>query len=161
MIRAEVIGDNALVANLRQSSLAAEKGVRDSIARLVLRLQRKVQTEKLTGQVLRVRTGTLRRSIEQIVVAEPDAVVGIVSTNVRYGRLHEYGYEGPVNVKGHLRTVVKAWGRTLKAPKKAQVSAHTRQVKFPARSFLRTSLREMQGAVEGELSKGISEAMRK
>ncbi|MFX8565905.1 HK97 gp10 family phage protein, partial [Acinetobacter baumannii] len=62
------------------------------IGRAVLKLQREVVQNKLSGQVLNVRTGNLRRSIDQVVTTEGSAVIGIVSTNVKYGRIHEYGF---------------------------------------------------------------------
>lgn len=158
MITGYVSGDNAITARLRAMPEAVEQGVQASIGRLVLRLQRKVMQDKLTGQVLKVRTGTLRRSIDQVVVAEPGAVTGIVSTNVKYGKAHEYGFKGPANVKEHLRLVKQAWGKPLKFPVFATVKAHTVNMSLPERSFLRSALREMEPDIRGDLRKSVSEA---
>lgn len=158
MITGYVSGDNAITARLRAMPEAVEQGVQASIGRLVLRLQRKVMQDKLTGQVLKVRTGTLRRSIDQVVVAEPGAVTGIVSTNVKYGKAHEYGFKGPANVKEHLRLVKQAWGKPLKFPVFATVKTHTVNMSLPERSFLRSALREMEPDIRGDLRKSVSEA---
>jgi hypothetical protein len=41
----------------------------------------------------------------------------VVGTNVEYARPHEYGFNGTVTVKEHLRLVKKAFGKSLKTPK--------------------------------------------
>jgi phage gpG-like protein len=140
---------------------AVESGMKASIGRLALRLQRKVRQDKLTGQVLKVRTGTLRRSIDQVVLSEPGAVIGIVSTNVKYGKAHEYGYKGPVNIKAHMRLIKQAWGKPLKYPVWSSVKAHTANVDLPERSFLRSALRDMAPEIKADIASAINGAIRK
>jgi len=157
---------------------AVDRGMQASIGRLVLRLQRKVRQDKLTGQVLKVRTGTLRRSIDQVVFSEPGAVIGIVSTNVKYGKAHEYGFHGSVNVKAHLRhlrkkskmslTTVKGHDMQVWTKRRggltggvAQVRAHTRNVDLPARSFLRSALRDMAPEIKADMTGAINGAISK
>jgi len=48
-------------------------------------IQRAVKEEKLSGQVLNVRTGTLRRSINREVRLQPSRAWAIIGTNVHYG----------------------------------------------------------------------------
>ena len=76
--------------------------MRDGIGRAVLRVQRRVK-EKLSGEVLNVRTGRLRRSIVERVESSGSVVTGIVGTNVEYAAPHEYGFIGVVTVKESLR----------------------------------------------------------
>lgn len=148
MIRLHLIGDNALIAKLRHITPATEKTLQDGLFRLVLRLQKKIQAEKLTGQVLRVQTGTLRRSITHQVFMTPQvALTGVVSTNVVYGRQHEYGFQGTLSIKAHQRYIKKAWGKSLKQSRHVAIRPHARTVKYPERSFLRSALRAMQSEV--------------
>lgn len=130
------------------------------VKRLSIALQREVMV-KLTGQVLNVRTGTLRRSINQEVLDSPQGIRGIVGTNVSYAAIHEYGYDGPVNVRAHLRTIKEAFGRPLtKGHKTFEVSAHVRNVHVPERSFLRSTLNEFEPRIKEEISEAAREAIR-
>ncbi len=56
-----------------------------------LLLESYIRTEKLSGQVLRVRSGRLRSSITHRVAQEGDDTVARVGTNVIYAKIHEYG----------------------------------------------------------------------
>lgn len=151
MIRGYLVGDKETVARLDRLKGSLRGKVKQSIVALTLSLLVKVKAEKLTGQVLKVRTGRLRRSINQRVTDAGTRIHGIVGTNVEYGRLHELGYTGPMAVKAHLRQIKTAWGKPLQTPKAVQVRAHTRQVNFPERSFLRSSLREMEPKIRDEI----------
>jgi len=156
MIVLNLIGDNAWVTRLLQIPLSSEKALRDSLFRLVLRLQRTIQSDKLSGQVLRVKTGTLRRSITHQLMVEPGlAITGVVSTNVTYGKVHEYGFSGTLSVKAHCRQIKWAWGKPLKHEVKAMIKSHTRAVNYPARSFLRSALYEMKNEVTQTLSQTL------
>jgi phage gpG-like protein len=74
-----------------------------TIRRLAIRVQGYVKESKLTGQVLHVRTGTLRRSINQTVDDLGTEIWAKVGTNVKYARVHEYGFTGAVDVRSHVR----------------------------------------------------------
>lgn len=162
MINGYVIGDAEVARRLRAIPGNVRGKVRESIGRLVLRLQRKVMQEKLTGQVLKVRTGTLRRSIDQVVLDEGSAIAGIVSTNVKYGHMHEYGFTGQESVRAHMRTIKQAWGKPLKdGPKQVEVRAHARHVDYPERSFLRSALRGMRGTIRDEIDKAVGDGVKR
>ncbi len=135
---------------------------RFAIGILVIKLQRNVVRDKLSGQVLNVRTGTLRRSIGQAVSDVGAKIVGFVSTNVKYAPPHEYGFRGTVNVRAHLREVKEAFGKRLKTPVTASVGAYSRTVNLPERSFLRSALREMKaaGVIERDIDAALAEALR-
>ena len=155
MIDAKIIGDVALVDKLLATSTAATGAAEASIARSCLRLLAKVKKDKLSGQVLSARTGRGRRSINQRIVRETGSVSGYVGTNVNYMAMHETG--GNIDVKAHLRLVKKAWGRTLKTPVWANVSAHKMNV--PKRSFLESALTEMQAQIVHDLSMDINKVL--
>lgn len=160
MIDGYVVGDKEVARRFRALPDGVRSRVTDSIGRLILRLQRKVMQDKLTGQVLKVRTGTLRRSIDQRLVTDSDSVSGIVSTNVKYGKAHEYGSNKTVTVLEHLRLVKKAWGKELKHPVWATVKAHSMKQNLPERSFLRSALADMKPEIIADLNKAAAEGIK-
>lgn len=157
MIAAELIGAERVVAFMALLPEKAMAAIKADVSRLAITLLRKVKEEKLSGQVLKNQTGTLRRSISQKVEASAQEVVGSVGTNLSYAAAHEFGFNGPVNVKAHLRMVKKAWGKTIKSPKEHPVRAFTRQMHLPEKSFLRSAMAEMAP----EIREGLEAAMNK
>jgi len=146
----KIIGDAAVIAKFERIPGAAEREIAQSVGRLALGLQRRVMREKLSGQVLKVRTGTLRRSIDQAVLRSPASVRGVVSTNLEYARAHEYGFKGAETVKQHLRTITQAWGRQI-SPRQVMVRQHVRSANIPEKSFLRSALADMAPEILAEL----------
>ncbi len=154
MITATLVGDRELIARLSSMPRNVQSGLARAITRLGLELQRKVQSEKLSGQVLKVRTGVLRSSINLKVDQSATAITASVGTAVKYAKVHEFGFSGTVSVRAHLRQITQAFGHPI-APTTQHVGAHSRRMNLPERSFLRSSLREMQGAIKS----GIAEAV--
>lgn len=150
MINYHVDGDANLSATVDQINEA----VRQSIVRSTLKLLVKVKREKLSGQVLNVRTGRLRRSITQKVIDLSNGVTGIVGTNVEYAAAHEYGFKGDVTVKAHLRMIKMAFGKSI-SPKQVSIKTHTRKVDLPEKSFLRSALEEMRKEIKQDLEVSI------
>ena len=155
MIIAQISGVQPVISHLTGLSAHAQRGVEKEVKSLVMTLLRKVKEEKLSGGILRNRTGTLRRSINRRVEISAGAVVGSVGTNLSYARVHELGYQGTQTIREHLRLVKVAWGRRLKNPQKHPVRTHTRQVNFPERSFLRSSLNEMAPEIRARLVESL------
>jgi len=160
MLKMEFIGGDVLVALLRAYGDKVQTAVVKSVARSALKLQSEVMDNRLSGQVLNIRTGNLHRSIHQQVTSSGGLVVGEVNTNVRYGVAHEYGFAGTVNVKDSMRQIRQAFGRPLKSPRYVQIRAHSRNVKLPERSFLRSALRDMKPEIEADLQKSIEGVLR-
>lgn len=125
--------------------------VRTAMTSLTLALLVKVKEEKLSGQVVNVRTGRLRRSITNAVIDEGGSIVGTVGTNVEYARRIEEGFTGDERVREHMRTAKQAFGRQIKNPHATMVRAHTRHVNTPPRSFLASALQEMEPQVRADL----------
>lgn len=151
MIKGQLTGDRRVVQALRQRVPAITQRVERAIERLTLILTQRVKL-KLTDDVLRVRTGRLRRSITFVVTGKgTDKVEGVVGTNVEYARVYELGFNGAVNIKAHLRTIKQAWGKSIQ-PKQITVSSHSRQVNLPARSFLRSAMNDMRADIIEELT---------
>ncbi len=158
-IRVNIKGDTKVIAGLKELGPRAELRLAKSTAKLALNLQKKVVRDKLNGQVLQRPTGTLARSIDQLVLRRPGGSTGIVGTNVEYARKHEYGFKGTETVKQHLREIKKAWGRSI-TPREVMVRQHVRAVNFPERSFLRSSLAEMTPEILAEYEKAVDEIVK-
>ncbi len=156
MITGWVNGDVEVSRRLRRFPESMRADLRKTVQGLAIKLQRKVMAEKLSGQVLNVKTGTLRRSIDQAMVDDPEGVFGVVSTNLSYARRHEYGFQGQEQVKQHLRTIKQAWGKQLKEPISVTVSAHARRVDYKAHPFLRPSLEEMRATIKHDIERSVT-----
>jgi HK97 gp10 family phage protein len=152
MITGRVNGAEIAIGKLNKLS----QGVEDMVARVVTRfsicLTARVK-EKLSDDVLHVRTGRLRRSIHGEVTHAPGTVSGTVGTNVEYARRHEFGFVGTENVRASVRMQVKAFGKTMKNPRMVEVKAHQHKVNLPERSFLRSALNELAPELQQELYK--------
>lgn len=144
MITAQLIGSQELIRKFLMLGPATKKSLTTSFTALVYKLQANVKRDKLSGQVLSVRTGTLRRSIYGKVVAKDTFIYGVVGTNVKYAAAHEYGFKGKVTVREHLRKITKAYGKDLAEPKSVMVMAYSRKMNLPERSFLRSALKDME-----------------
>lgn len=156
MIRGEVLGGNEVGKFLAERKEKIIGGMSATIARLVITLQRNVKI-KLSGGVLNVRTGRLRRSINmELRGVDTPQVEGRVGTNVVYARPNEFGYNG--TVKEHMRTIKEAFGKPLKAPVTFSVPAHTTHL--PERSFLRSALAELQPEIKRSLKGAATEMLK-
>lgn len=145
------------------------------MGRITLKLMRQSVQGKLSGQVLKRRTGTLARSVTQSprTYETGDQVVGTVGVEnltgpggrapVKYGRAHEYGFQGRVTVREHLRTVKKVFGKTLASPVQVRVRTHSAQRNLPERSFLRSALADLvrDGVIDAELSAAVAAGLKK
>jgi phage gpG-like protein len=158
MIEAKTKGGREVARNLGKIPAKVHAGLVKGIGRLTLKLQRKVKMEKLTGQVLNVKTGTLRRSIDQRVIQRPDgSITGIVATNVKYAGVHEFGFKGRISqsVREHLRK-----NRGKRGKHKVRAHTRNRDVDLPERSFLRSALREMTPEINNTINDIISGAIK-
>jgi hypothetical protein len=164
VIEAQLIGEREILARFNDLSPKVHLRLVKAMRTIVIRLQSFVKGAKLSGDPLKNRTGNLRRSIGEAVSDDNrDEVVGKVGIftgpTLVYGRAHEFGFEGIVTVREHLRTVKQAFGRSI-APVTATVHSHSRHMHLPERSFLRSSLRELGPAIEEVLSTALREAVR-
>jgi hypothetical protein len=135
------------------------KGFFTLIKDLTTRLQQVVKNDKLSGQVLKVRSGRLKNSIQKRYIFENENVMHgeVFFTNkyVPYGAKHEYGANGNVQVKRHSRMQTQAFGKPIN-PKFVMVQAHQMKLNFPERSFMRTALQDMDPEIQQGLVKLMS-----
>ncbi len=110
------------------------------ITKETLDLQAYIQTDKLSGQVLNVVTGALRRSIFTKISDNPGAVQGEVysSNDVKYGRIHEYG--GVTSAHDIYPKNASALHFFMGANEIFAKVVHHPGSHIPERSFMRTGL---------------------
>lgn len=142
-----------------------------TVQRLAIDMQRAAKEEKLSGQVLHVRSGTLRRSINQRVEEKAGGIFGYIGTNVEYAGAHEYGFKGVVSIKEHVRREKKVISPKYNKKKDVWivrkkltgfstiVSAHTRQMTLPERSFLRSTLMDYASKLKEGMTQAAQEAL--
>lgn len=125
------------------------------ITQLRLALEDKVKA-KLSGPVLHVRTGNLRRSIYSDQQETATAIVGRVaqSADVPYGRIHEYGGKTAAHII--LPKKAKALAFAMGGKQVFASIVHHPGSVMPERSYLRSSLSDMRQ----EIIDGIGDAVR-
>lgn len=163
MITGMIIGDRELIAKLGKMPEGIQRSVAKTIDQLGLRLIEEVVRNKLSGQVLKRRTGRLASSIAR---GAPDTrshfeqtgttAISYVGTNVSYGRTWEYG----AHVPEYIVRPVKAkalhffFKGTEVFAKSARIPAHD----IKARPFLSTALQDMKPLIIRELTDALTKA---
>ena len=158
MIEFRVEGDQAVIKSLSARVPKLTRAIVNSVTRSSIMLVRYVKEKKLSGQVLKVRTGTLRRKVNYRVTQSPSEVVGAVGVKLSYAAAHEYGLDVQETVREHLRTAKQAFGRPI-AGVTFSVRAHTRHMKLPERSFLRSSLHELTPEIQAMIRGDVGGAL--
>ena len=158
MITARLIGDDATLAWLRDTPDAVAFGIARAITKLGIDLQREIQEEELSGQILTARSGSLKSSIDLEIDQSEDGVSATVSSDSVYAHAHEYGFSGTVDVKASLRRITEAFGRPI-SEKAISVRAYHRRMDFPERSFMRSALEDMDPAIREEVEAALLEAL--
>jgi len=82
VIEGYLVGDREAVARFSHFGPELQSQLVKRVTRLAFALQKRVQETKLSDQVLHVRTGRLRRSINSRVEEDGARVYGFVGTNV-------------------------------------------------------------------------------
>ena len=138
---------------------AAPDKLRANLERVIQRLSIEGQTivkQKLGGPVLHNRTGTLRRSINRVVTSNESGVVATIGTNVKYAAVHEYGFDGVVTVSAYVRKAAV----NAKTSGPISVKTHTRHMKMPERSFLRSTIKDMAPKIRADIKAAALEALK-
>ena len=180
MITAQMVGADAVLVKMQARNTKVRSLLRDTIQSLTITVQRRVK-EKLSGEVLKVRTDTLRSNINQEVIEDGASIVGVVGTNVVYARRHEFGFHGTETVSAHIRrsraqiaaatytyknklgelvTKIRQTGKYGRNGGDINVRSFTRQANTPERSFLRSSLREMAITIRTAMVDAVAKGVR-
>ena len=158
MISAELLGDEPALDRLRALPDVANAGLALAIAKLGIALQSHVQQDKLSGEVLKVRSGALKSSIDVRIDKSAAGVTATVFTDLDYAAAQEYGFSGTVNVRASLRLIKQAFGRPI-GTKTVSVRAHSRQMDLPARSFLQSALDDMAPNISADVEDALRETI--
>jgi hypothetical protein len=152
-----LVGAAQLKVNLGLMPATCVAALEVKIRQLQINLAKYIRESKLSGQVLNVRTGNLRRSVfEGPTVTSGNVVTGAVlqSGDVKYGRFWEFGFTGDETVKQHVRTMV--FGRTV-AP--FSVGPYTRHVNASPHSFMRSGLADQADTITLEIKRAAVQAL--
>ena len=153
MITIHILGTEHVVSNLLAMTPKLRTTLKQAMQLNLVTLLRLVKEDYLSGRALHVRTGRLRRSVHSDLQEGPSGLVGLVGTNVNYGKFHEYGTE-----------TVRARLAKLKAGARQQMlfgggirGALAARGAFPPHAFLRPALKEL----EPEIRQNFEDAIRR
>jgi phage gpG-like protein len=129
-----------------------------AVFRLTLKMVGLVKT-KLGGEVLKVRTGRLRRSINFKLNRQSGKIESTVGTNVVYGKTHELGLTIPAHIveAKRAKALQFSMGGKIVYAKRVNIPA----VKMPKRSFLQASLEQMTPEIMATLTQDVANEFRK
>lgn len=156
MITISVENDQEVILRLRRLPENVRKSLLKKVTSLTLKLERRVK-EKLSGQVLNVRTGALRRSIFSRVTETRTEIVGRVASSgdVKYAGIHEFGgVTSPHTIEAKRGQALRFM---LNGKEMFRRSVNHPGSKMPKRSFLRTSLAEMRPEIVTGLRDAVVE----
>jgi phage gpG-like protein len=153
MITAHLVGDTELIARLSAMPGGLQQGIARGVTRLALELKRLVQ-QKLSGPVLKARSGRLRNSINTQVQQSSTEVTATVETNVPYAGYQEFGvpHSWPITATSARALAFEVGGQTI-------FRKSVMHPPLPERSFMRSSLREMEPRIRAELEADVSEVV--
>jgi hypothetical protein len=158
VISAFLAGDERVLARLRDLPVVINSGLLNAVTKLGIDLQRSVQQDELSGQMLAARSGSLKSSIELRVDQSATAVRASVFTENAYARAHEFGFAETVDVRASLRRITQVFGRPISV-KMINVRAHSRRIDLPERSFLRSALEDMAPAIRDQVDASLRETV--
>ena len=158
MFALELDGLENASAHLETYPTALTAALSAKAAELADALADMVRNDKLLGGVLNARSGALRDSIVASVSADADGVIASVGSegDVKYAAIQEYGGK----TSAHEILPVKAEALAFVV---GGVQRFARRVEHPGslipeRSYLRSSLEEMQGEIVAALAEAAAEA---
>jgi hypothetical protein len=156
MIKATLPNIDAVTAWLASLGPKAEAATADAANELTQRLLDLADT-KLSGEVLNTRSGALRASL-RAAIDLTGSVLATITADTPYAAYQEYGFTGTESVRAHLRRQTQAFGRPI-TPTEARVRAYSRQVDFPAHSYLRAALAELAPDIQPALADAAARAL--
>jgi hypothetical protein len=153
MITGYLVGDKEVIAKFNRMPQRVHDQLVQVITRLGIRLDQRVK-QKLSGEVLNVRTGVLRASVHNRITQTPTSVISTEGTNVKYARFHEFGVP-------HSWVIEARNAEALHFQINGQDVFRRRVVHppLPERSFLRSALREMTPEIKTDIVGAVGKAV--
>jgi phage gpG-like protein len=166
-IRATVIGSAEVSAKFARAGATVHDQVYRAVQEMGFRLLTHVKADKLSGQVLNVRTGRLRRSINMRMSDGLDGIYAAVGTNVVYARPNEFGaVTSPHEIVAKnakalafIMGVSQGAGGVGPGQMMFRKSVHHPGSKIPERSFLRSALADMRGEILDRIQQALNQAL--
>jgi phage gpG-like protein len=127
---------------------------------LTLQLQTKV-TAKLSGEVLKVRTGVLRGSVNSETVTDGATIRGTVSSSggpAHYGVYHEKGIPHSWEIVA-TKSRVLAWQTSVKRNAEMAFARHVTHSALPARPYMSTTLAESEQEIREALAAEVAQVL--
>ena len=152
MLTVQLTGADALQNRLQNAPAAIQSALRAKAADLAERLRRHVTDDKLSGQVLRTRSGALKASIAAEVDDDAGQVIARVFSagDVKYAAIQEDG--GRTAPHDIVPDKAKALAFLVHgAPVFAKIVHHPGS-QIPARSYLRSALADMGDQILAEFT---------
>ena len=156
MISATRANADAVADRLAALPGRADAAMREASADLAGRL-RATAARNLSGEILNARSGKLRESLAASVDLV-GRVAATVTADTPYAAFQEYGFAGTETIRAHLRRQAQVFGRAVR-PREFAVGAHTRQIDYPAHSYLRSALAELAPDIRGVIAAALDRAL--
>ena len=160
MLNITVTGDRELISRLAAMPDKVHRSLLRKVTALALALEAKIK-EKLSGNVLNVVTGALRRSIASAVEDTPTKVVGrdFSSGDVKYAAIHEFG--GKTGAHDIIATKAQALAFMMGGKQVFAKSVHHPGSNIPERSYMRSSLGDMRAEIVDGLKQAVRDGLAK
>jgi phage gpG-like protein len=158
MIRTTIVGAEAVIHRLEEVPPRVLGLVRQAVEAEAINLVRDVKENKLTGQALKTRTGTLRRSINYALTVQDQGLTATVGTNLVYAAIHEYGGVTRAHViqaRNKKALAFQMGGQTI-----MRKSVQHPGSKMPERSFLRASLRDNEARIKANIAAAVAQGVK-
>lgn len=138
-ITAAIVGQAEVIESLRKVWPSVRLAINDELQALTVQMTRDIMRNKLSGQLLQVQTGQLRRNIGEMskVVESEDGIYGQIGTSVAHGIAFETG-----DWSGVKERVAKAIAPPVPGPRK--------------RPFLSTTLEEMRPEIISSMTRAFN-----
>jgi phage gpG-like protein len=134
---------------LRQYPSNFRKKFREGMRQAMLHAESKSKKSFNKPGNLHVRTGHLRRSIESSIRDRRSEIIGVISSNVKYANVHEFG-----------ATITPKTGTYLKFKTIGGGWVTTKEVVIPARPFLKPAITDNMEHIQDIIEKKILELNR-
>ncbi len=144
-----IIHDKKVRANMDKLRRKTPDASERAMLRAVELLRGYIVKNKLSGQILKTRTGRLKGSIQQEVISKKNETIGRVGSNLKYARIHELGEIIPAH------TIYPVKASALHFYMNGQEvfcrSADIPDVKMRERHYIRDSMEEMTPRLQKEI----------
>ena len=161
MITGTIVGEKESIVKLKLYNEKIRAELNTSITRAAIMVQGYVKAQKLSGQVLKRKTGVLSASISKEVTSSAAGVYGIVGTNVWYGRMWELGFDRKVGA-GTRGGLGARGGKVLTGQSlETYLAKHPTGTKHYKKSFLVSAIIDKKQEIINEIENGMKRALSK